>query len=429
MDGPKTVTASFYTANTMQISLNVIGLAGQSGTIVSEDGSISCSSSCPNVSGPMSATLTFVAKPGVGSSFAGWSGACRGTVSRCPLTAVDGMNVTATFGPQAYMFVSSSQIVPGKLGDTAAADSECQRLATKVSLPGAYKAWLSTKELGARLRVGKGGWLRTDGRPFAPNIDALAGRQVIYYPPRLDETGNDLGNAHNLVVTGGAADGTIAESQCAGFTSTVGEVTVGDTASGSFSWAKMQTDPDGCGRPYRLYCFRSDLAVGDLVPPPQPGRRMFVTTQPYIPTGGVPGADTLCQGEAKNANLAGQFVAFLSTSTVPAMKRITPNGPPWKRVDEVSLVRQPQDFVNGRLLAAPNLTADGKTYVDFKVWAGSKSPDVPGADNCRDWTVSSESVRAIVGVSNTTATADWFGQGGSSSPCNDSNTHLLCIEP
>ena len=432
MDGPKTVTAGFYVANTMQISLNVIGLAGQSGTIVSDDGSISCNGSCPNVSVPMSASLTFLAKADPNSTFAGWTGGgCRGTSPNCPLTVVDGMNVTATFGPQAYMFVSSSQIVPGKLGDVTAADSECQRLASKAGLPGSYAAWLATKEMAARARVGKGGWLRTDGRPFALNGDVLSARQVVYYPPRLDETGNDLGNAHNLVVTGGASDGTIADSQCAGFTSTSGDVAVGDTASGSFLWAKLQTDLDGCGRPYRIYCFRSDLAFGDLAPPPQPGRRMFVTAQPYIPTGGVAAADSLCQGEAKSANLTGQFLAFLSTSTTPAMQRISGNGPPWKRVDEVLLVRQIQDFSNGRLLAAPNVTADGKTYADFKVWTGSNTPNVVGTDTCKDWMASSDGVHAIVGASNTTASVDWFALGGGNGniPCSDTNTHLLCIEP
>ena len=59
-----------------------------------------------------------------------------------------------------------SQIVPGKLGGVTAADGECQQLASKVGLPGTYSAWLSTKEMGARLRTGKGGWVRTDGRPL-----------------------------------------------------------------------------------------------------------------------------------------------------------------------------------------------------------------------------------------------------------------------
>ena len=64
------------------------------------------------------------------------------------------------------MFVTSSTVVPGMLGGIEGGDSECQRLADNVGLPGTYMAWLSTGGINARDRVGEGGWMRTDGRPF-----------------------------------------------------------------------------------------------------------------------------------------------------------------------------------------------------------------------------------------------------------------------
>jgi hypothetical protein len=435
MDAPKTVTANFTTSGTAKLSLNVLGLNGQTGTIMSEDGSISCSGSCPGLSVAASTNLTLVAKPGSNSTFAGWSsGPCRGISQKCTFAMSDGINIMATFGPQSYMFVTSSTVVPGKLGGINGADVECQRLADKANLPGSYKAWLSTKGTDAKSRIGRGGWIRADGRPFTLNIDNLtnAARQIVYYPPRLDELGNDLGNSHNLVATGGNIDGTAFDSQCTDFTNTTGGVYVGDTAAGSFDWAMKQLDPDGCGRSYRLYCFRSDFSPGEIAPPSQPGRRVFVSSRPFIPLNGISGADVLCQTEAKNANLsnAAQFVAFLATSTTPAIKRISPNGLPWKRIDEVSVVRQISDFVNGKLIAPITLTADGGMYTNAPTWAGATAPDGTSGSTCQDWTVNQSTSRAMVGISNTTAAPDWFSLGSNANTlCDDANTHLICIEP
>lgn len=84
----------------------------------------------------------------------------------------------------------------------------------------------------------------------------------------------------------------------------------------------------------------------------QEAKARFVSghTKPFVPGGSV-GADQMCQADAVAANLANasQFLAFLATSTTPAMKRIRPSGAPWKRADDVFVVRQISDFANGNL--------------------------------------------------------------------------------
>ena len=436
MDAPKQVTATFD-AIPVQISVNVIGLVGQQGTLVSEDGAITCSSSCPGLTHAASANFTLIAKPGPSSTFIGWTdGPCHGTSPKCTFALTGTATVSATFGPQSYMFVSSSTVVPGQLAGISGADNECQRLANKANLPGTYRAWLSTAGNDAKSRIGSGGWVRTDGRPFAKNLATLAvlSSQTLYYPPRIDEMGNDLGNTHIYVATGGNADGSAFTSQCSDYTSVSGDLYVGDAAMGSNYWAMRELDSGGCNRQYRLYCFRSDGLLGDIIPPPQPGRRIFVSAQPVVlgSSLGALGPDQMCQSDAAAANLAnaGQFVAFLSTSTTPAMKRIRASGMPWKRADNVFVVRQISDFANGKLLATPDLVANGSLYLTAQVWSGASDPTVAGSATCQDWTAGSATESGLIGDGDTTAAPDWFSIGGTTSvPCNNPNMHVICIEP
>jgi len=65
------------------------------GLVTSSVGGISCGSVCSHAYGPGS-TVTLTASPSVGSSFAGWSGACSGTGS-CTVTMSQARSVTATF--------------------------------------------------------------------------------------------------------------------------------------------------------------------------------------------------------------------------------------------------------------------------------------------------------------------------------------------
>ena len=428
MDGFKTVTATFD-AIPVQLSLNVIGLAGQQGSLVSEDGTITCGSSCPALTHAANASFTLLAKPGPNASFIGWTdGPCRGTAPKCTFALTGPTTITATFGPQSYMFVTSSTIVPGKLGGLAGADDFCQRSASKAGLPGAYKAWLSTSGTPASSRVGSGGWVRTDGRPFTKNLAALTTQAspTVYYPPRIDEFGNDLGNAPNYVATGG--DSKPPTALCADYTSTSGGLYLGDPTRGSFGWMMSVLESSGCSQSYRLYCFRTDGVVGDFTPPTQPGRRVFVSANPFSP-GGAVGPDQMCQADAAAANLANanQFIAFLSTTTMPALKRLSANGPPWKRVDDVFVVRRISDFSGGKLLAPLGLSADGSLYRQGNYWSGASDPTAAATATCKDWTSNASVLSAMVGDCDTTESPYWYGVAPVT--CDAAINRLICIEP
>jgi hypothetical protein len=438
MDQPRAVTAAFN-ASMVPISLTVLGVAGGGGTLTSEDGTVTCSSICPNLSHAATTSFTLNAKPSPGSAFVGWtSGPCRGTKPTCTFPLTDAVSITATFASQPlYMFVTSSTVVPGRLGGIEGADQECQRLAEKAGLPGVYLAWLSTTGVDARERVGEGGWVRTDGRPFARSLKTLAdpavpGYPTVYYPPRLDEMGNDFGNLSLLVATGGNTDGTSVGTQCGDYKDLAGDLYVGDASSGSHAWSYSKIVPGGCGSPFHLYCFRSDVGL-EIAPPPQDGRRIFISSKPYVMTStGTSNPTVFCQKEADAAGLpdATSFVAFVATGSTPAIKLLKTEGPPWKRLDEVVVAGQVSDFTGGKLLAPVNVGPSGMTYLPNRVWTGGTDPSAPGTATCNDWKSGMTGQSALVGDSRTTAVPPWFSLGDTGLvPCNDTNTHLMCIQP
>ena len=437
MNSNRTVIANFVLTSSTQgpLTISVLSYGGQQGSVTSADGTIRCSGHCPGLSYPTASSLTLLAKPGQNATFIGWSeGPCHGTNPSCTFPANGTVTVAATFGPPSYMFVSSAVYVPGQLGGIAGADAKCQGLAVSARLPGTYKAWLSSKGTDARSRVGAGGWVRTDGRPFARNIDTLAfqNKQTVYYPPRVDESGKDLGNVHTYVVTGGLNNGTGSDSQCSDYTSPTGGTYVGDAAAGSYLWAMSQLEPQGCGGRYHLYCFRSDAPGADFTPAPVSGRRVFVSAGRFVPGPGPGHADALCRADAAAANLtdASRFVAFLATNSIPAMKRVIQTTAAWKRVDDVVVARSTADLAGGQLLAPLGLTADGSAYTTFNVWTGANDPISPGSATCSDWTFNASSSSGLVGNSGVSVKPDWFSLANTSATaCSDTNTHLICIEP
>jgi hypothetical protein len=429
MDGPHSVTATFDVPMAT-LNLTVLGLAGHGGKLVSDDGSVSCSGSCPGLSVPVSDTFVLRAMAADGSTFAGWtSGPCSWPDPKCVFAMAGTVNITATFGPQSYMFVTSSTVIPGELGGLERADAQCMTLAQKAGLPGTYAAWLAGSITNANTRIGAGGWIRTDGRVFARDLKSLtdSGSPAVLYPPRLDERGRDLGTQRTPVATNAAATGRPVGSACSEYTSTTGSLVAGDAAAGSTYWTNRSIDLAGCANPQHLYCFRTDLAPGILDPIPQPGRRVFVTSTPFVLSDGIAPNDA-CKKDAEAAGIsdAGVFVAFLATTTTPAINLVNLGGPPWKRMDGVFVVEQAADLASGKLLAPVDATASGTGYYYLKVWSGANDPNSLGTATCNDWTVPTASP-GTTGSSASSLAADWFG--GGTAPCANGNQRIMCIEP
>jgi hypothetical protein len=434
MDSAKMVIATF-TAKNVKVTVTNVGLAGQSGTVTAGDGTLTCAagSTCGPLDHPATPSFTLVATPTGGSTFIGWSGGgCKGVKPTCTVALTSDMSVTATFGPQAYMFITSSLIIPGRLGGVAGADTECTNRAAAANLPGTYRAWISNTGVDANARVGSGGWVRVDGRPFASGIAALKTKinQPVYYPPRVDENGNDLGPTHLQVATGGNNDGSNFGVQCNNYTSTTGSLYVGVAAAGTMSWAYSYLDSQGCVTPAHLYCFRSDLTAA-IAPPPVAGRAIFTSDFAFTPGGGIGAADAQCQGDAMAAGLPNfaRFIALLATSNASAVSRVSLTGLPWRRADQVLVVADPADLATGNLLAPIDLSADGMQYASRAVWSGAADVASKASDGyaCNDWMTAVNASGSYFGYPNFGANPDWFNSGRLT--CDYVNVYLTCVEP
>jgi hypothetical protein len=324
-------------------------------------------------------------------------------------------------------------VVPGRLGGVAGGDAECTARATAAGLPGTYHAWLSTTGVDAIGRVGNGGWLRTDGRPFARTATALKtlSNQVVYYPPRVDENGNDLGPTRVIVATGGNNDGTNFGIQCNNYASTTGSLYVGIGTAGTLAWAYNHLDSAGCATAMHLYCFRTDLTTTNITPPPPPpnARRIFISDLQFTPGAGIASADTQCQVDAKAAGIPAwdKVIALLATSGAAAVDRVDLKGAPWRRADNVMVVLNAGDLATGNLFAPIDQDADGSQYASHPIWSGAPDAVSKGDATCADWRSISNSSAGYYGYPIFAATPDWINSGRLT--CDAMNMYLICLEP
>ncbi|MFO0597668.1 MAG: hypothetical protein U0228_20345 [Myxococcaceae bacterium] len=382
LDASKSVGATFA-AITWPINVTKVGL----GSVTSAPGGINCGPICSYAFTP-STSVALTATPSVGYTFAGWSGDCTGT-GTCMLLTTAAKNVTATFTRPNIAFVTST-VTTGAMGGLTGADAICQNAATAASLAGTYKAWLSTTTGKANARVGPGGWVRTDGLPFANSIDDLVAGK-IFYPLRLDEFGNDL--FVQPVFTSTTALGTrqVDADTCGDWTTTAGQTPagLGNSAATTGLWTSAAFG--ACGSSRHLYCFGTTETGAAVISPPPPAARLaFVSTAVWMPGGGLQSADSLCASEAQAAGLTGSWLALLTPLNTTAASRFSTAGAPWFRVDGVQLTSTAAQLFSSAFWAAPlNVTATGAPANDL-AWTGAPGLTVQGApgNTCQGWTAS-----------------------------------------
>jgi hypothetical protein len=299
--------------------------------------------------------------------------------------------------PANVMFVTSQPVL---ISGLTAADNTCNALATQAGRPGTYVAWVSTNMVNARDRLGSAsGWVRTDGMPFADTVDDLVAG-TIYYPPRLDERGSDVG-AGVLVATGTQADGTdYSGTDCGDLTGGAGfPIGVGVTGAGKPEWTFANQTAD-CGSALSLYCFETDR-VATVAPPAAASPRVFVSHDLFSPDGGSgrPAADEVCISEALALGLTGSFVSVLDTNEATATARLGTPTQPWLRFDGVPTT---MDFVS---FTAPISVDSSGAYVGEPVFTGGSNGAAMANLDCSDWEDAQNTAQAIMGQSSRSDTA------------------------
>ena len=336
--------------------------------------------------------------------------------------------------PQPNIAFVTSTSYDGNLGGLAGADQKCQVLAEAAGLPAnVYKAWLSTSAVDAKGRLGSArGWVRKDGKPFADTVaDIVSGK--IFYPLRIDENGVDTG-AYGTVWTGTDGDGTVYHYPpdpiwtCSDWSSSSGTQVAEIGKSSAVAELFTASASISCSTPQRIYCFGTQNNAPVAVTPTV-GRIAFVTTQTWIASGGLTGADNLCATEADTAGLSGTYKALLATNGASAASRFNTSGPPWVRPDGVAIAPTAGELFSATLLdSAVNQSADGSQYFgNVGAWTGAENPSTAGAwaTTCENWTDSSEP-NGYGGKAG--FTDEWGFFMASSSRCSADWMHLYCLQ-
>ena len=430
MTAAASVTATF-TLTTHQLTVTKNGTGG--GGVTSSPTGISCGADCDELYN-YNTMVVLTATPQLGSSFAGWTGACSGN-GACTVTMTAARSVNARFDviPPNYVFVTST-MQNGNLGGLAGADAICQARAQAGGLPAGttYRAYLSTPTVNAPARLGSAsGWVRRDGKAVADKVsDIVSGH--LFYPIMLDELGTAVGEGiYGMTAT--TASGTYHSGfgSCNDYTSTQGPVFGGypTTNSGLFSGFSSQS----CATPsLRLYCFGIDNAAV-VKPPPVTARRAFVSS-PWTPTvnGGLAAADAVCTADAAAAVLPGTYKALLASVGATAISRFNTGAgrPPWARPDETLMATTAMALITPLtyLDASPNSNAANSVWFGQAfMWTGAPDLVTAGtaASTCNDWNDPNGTAR--IGLAGYSRVADWFG-ATSGVPCTTPNVRHVCLQ-
>ena len=430
MNAAKSVTASF---TLQQYSLNLSKAGTGAGTVVSTPGAINCGPTCTSASRGFNynTNVALVATPAPGSTFTSWSGcgSISGTTCNVTMTQVRNVSVTFTTIPPNYVFVTSTTHT-GALGGLAGADQICQMRASAASLPGTYRAWLSTSTVDAVSRLGTArGWIRTDGRAFANQISDITSGH-LFYPAVLDESGVNVGDAFVRTATGGNGTRFSSGGTCSDWTSTTGSPAAGLASNHGTTWTQYTSV--GCNTPSRLYCFGVDNAAV-VTPPAVNARRAFVSST-WSPGGGLAAADAQCASDATAAGLSGTYKALLATSTASAISRFnTAAGTlPWARPDGTLITTTAAAMATAALthvLASPNSNAANTVWYSGSpyTWTGADTLTGLGMQTCADWTSNTAASVARAGFNGHTNISNWRG-GYANIGCDQTGFALVCLQ-
>ena len=153
--------------------------------------------------------------------------------------------------------------------------------------------------------------------------------------------------------------------------------------------------------------------------------RIFVTnTVQDANLGGIAGADELCAGQASDANLEGEFKAWLSTRTSSVSDRLTHSSGAYVLVNGTVVANDWDDLVDGSILAPINLDANGEPRTG-DVWTGTLATGASfSRDDCAAFASDSSDEIALCGASAST-TPTWTEN---ITPACSVQLRLYCIE-
>lgn len=380
------------------------------------------------------------------------AGATVTLTATAPANGVSGSVVHAA-RKRVFVTAASGSAILGSWGSAggqtglAAGDAICQAAATSAHLHGIFKAWLSDDTDDAYCRIGgesgkrgsgcgviglpvAGPWVRMDGHPFANGLANLVGGKILV-PLQFDENGTRLAD-YTVSFTGTNPSGDLSSNgSCSNWTSSDSATVNGGISDfGTYAWCFATTN---CDATDHLICFETGLGAA-LPPFAAAGKQAFVTSatgagdlSTWVDANGQTGlaaGDAICQARATAASLTGTFKAWLSTSSVDAIDRLTSTGP-WVTLDGVVVATSKADLTDGSIFTAINRSDTGEWLTGNSVWTGTSaySGGASGA-SCADWTSAQASDQGWVGAANSVSPAWSSSYQGN---CNSLNP-IFCFE-
>ena len=161
--------------------------------------------------------------------------------------------------------------------------------------------------------------------------------------------------------------------------------------------------------------------------------RVFVTsTTSDGNLGGLAGADMTCNSLAATAGLGGNWVAWLSTSTVDAKDRLPPGSGPFVRAVNTGVViaNDIPDLLDDLLENSISEDEFGTNRDGEDVWTGTRNDgtvgiNLPAFSTCSDWVSNVPGDFALVGNAEDTL-GEWTHRGGQG--CEDPTLRTYCFD-
>jgi hypothetical protein len=387
---------------------------------VSSPAGISCSGAVctTNASYPLGSSVTLTVTQGSGAIIAWSTAGCSGTTCKVTLGGPTTVNVTTT--TKNIVFISSGQHA-ANFGSVAAAAPFCNTAAKAAGVPGTFVAFLGTATVTPFASLGSArGWIRPDGLPMTDTVAGFQNNQTMWYPPSLNElAARDTSQFY---------EGTNPSSTCGDWTLTTGSSNGGESAADEGSRFFGLEGVPCSGAP--VMCFGTDFATAVSVTAVA-GRHAFISSSYFTPSGGLAGADAMCQSLASSAGLANptHFLALLSTTKASGASRFNLNGANWVRPDGVQIAASTTDFMAGNFIAPVSVEETG-VVSGPDAWTGATMgvTHVSGSVNesCDDWT-------SAASTANGSFTDPHYGSSNAFAvfgpmACNSGFGELFCLE-
>lgn len=144
-------------------------------------------------------------------------------------------------------------------------------------------------------------------------------------------------------------------------------------------------------------------------------------------TGGIAGADAICNARAAAADLPGTYKAWLAIAGSSPASTFTQSTVPYKLVTGKLVANDWADLVDGTLANPIDRDELGLLLINQHSWTATDPSGASASSNCEGWQTNSAMSSGAQGRNFATSTGDDWTNETAPSPCDVPN-HLYCFQ-